>query len=78
MAKNETLSKTTSGVGTAATVGSGAGLAERFYLVAGYIRGVASELSIPIRQGVDWDGDFQIRDQTFHDLGHTELLGKGT
>lgn len=28
---------------------------------------------IPIRVGMDWDGDFDMLDQTFHDLGHIEL-----
>lgn len=47
---------------------------ERFYFLAGVIRGVASQMNIKIRQGVDWDGDGSFKDQTFHDLPHTELL----
>lgn len=45
----------------------------RFYYLNGIIRGVAHCLEIPIRQGVDWDGDTDLGDQSFIDLGHTEL-----
>lgn len=45
----------------------------RFYHLAGIFRAVAFDLNIPIRWGGDWDGDFDLRDQTFMDLGHFEL-----
>jgi len=45
----------------------------RWYFFAGIVRGVAKELSIPIRQGCDWDRDTYLRDQKFNDLPHTEL-----
>lgn len=46
----------------------------RFYFLAGFIRGVASQMGIEIRQGADWDGDGQLNDQSFHDLPHVELV----
>lgn len=46
----------------------------RFYYFQGVMRGVASQLGIRIRQGIDWDGDTLTGDQTFHDHPHNELL----
>jgi hypothetical protein len=46
----------------------------RFYALGGFLRGLAEKMDIPIRWGGDWDGDFSFADQTFHDLGHFELL----
>lgn len=40
----------------------------------GIMEGIALSNNIPIRLGLDWDGDFDTLDQTFHDLGHIELL----
>ena len=45
----------------------------RLYYFAGYVRGTADQMGIPIRQGADWDGDFELGDQNFDDLPHTEL-----
>lgn len=39
----------------------------------GYIEAVAIQKNISIRVGMDWDGDFDMLDQSFHDLGHWEL-----
>ena len=39
----------------------------------GYIESIAYDLEIDIRIGLDWDGDFDLLDQKFHDLGHWEL-----
>jgi hypothetical protein len=44
-----------------------------WYYWAGHVSGVAAELNIPIRQGVDWNGNRKISDQTFDDLPHVEL-----
>lgn len=44
-----------------------------WYYWAGHVSGVAAEMGIPIRQGVDWNGNRSIDDQTFDDLPHTEL-----
>ena len=48
---------------------------ESFYHFAGYVRGVAEQMGIKIRWGGDWDGDFDLTDQTFYDLAHFELWG---
>lgn len=47
----------------------------RFYHFVGYVKGVADQLGISIRCGADWDGDNDLRDQTFFDLPHFELKG---
>ena len=39
----------------------------------GHIEAIAANKGIDIRVGIDWDGDFNMLDQTFHDLGHWEL-----
>lgn len=46
----------------------------RFYYFAGFVKGIANKLGIKIRWGGDWDSDFDVRDQTFNDLGHFELI----
>jgi len=46
----------------------------RFYHFAGYVKGVAEEMNIKIRWGGDWNGNFDLKDQTFFDLPHFELL----
>lgn len=46
----------------------------RFYYYQGVVRGVASQLNIPIRQGIDWDRDTDVGDQSFIDLPHVELV----
>jgi peptidoglycan L-alanyl-D-glutamate endopeptidase CwlK len=45
----------------------------RFYHFAGYTKGVADNMNIPIRCGADWDGDNDFNDQTFNDLIHFEI-----
>lgn len=46
----------------------------RFYLFAGFVKGVALMQGIKIRWGGDWDGDWTWKDQKFHDLPHFELV----
>jgi peptidoglycan LD-endopeptidase CwlK len=46
----------------------------RLYMFVGYVRGVANSMGIKIRCGADWDGDFEVKDQTFDDLPHFELV----
>lgn len=48
--------------------------ADRNYMFAGFVKGIATQLGIQIRVGADWDGDFSTKDQTFHDLPHFELV----
>ncbi len=47
---------------------------ERFTLLAGFVLGVAAMLGIPVRWGGDWDGDTEVRDEKFRDVGHFELV----
>lgn len=46
----------------------------RLYMFVGLVRGIAASLGIKIRCGADWDGDFEVKDQNFHDLPHFELV----
>ena len=46
---------------------------ERFTLFAGIVLGVAEMLGVKLRWGGDWDGDWQVRDNSFDDLPHFEL-----
>lgn len=46
----------------------------RFILLGGYMMGLAKGLGIDCRWGGDWNGDFNMKNQRFHDLGHLELL----
>lgn len=47
---------------------------ERFVFFAGQVKGVAAGFGYKIRWGGDWDGDNDLRDQTFMDLVHFELI----
>jgi peptidoglycan L-alanyl-D-glutamate endopeptidase CwlK len=46
----------------------------RIHYFAGVVMGIAHEMGINIRWGGDWDQDTEVRDQTFHDLPHFELI----
>ena len=46
----------------------------RFHLLAGWVLAHAAVLGIGVRWGGDWDHDWLLTDQRFHDLGHFELL----
>ncbi len=46
---------------------------DRFYHFGGYVKGVADSLGISVRWGGDWDGDNDLKDQSFFDLPHFEL-----
>lgn len=46
---------------------------DRFYAFGGFVLGVASQMSMDIRWGGDWDVDRDLSDQTFDDLPHFEL-----
>lgn len=45
----------------------------RFYWYQGVVKGTAAQMGINIRQGIDWDGDTDVGDQSFIDLPHNEL-----
>ena len=47
---------------------------ERFILLAGYVLGVAIKMNIPLRWGGDWNRNFVLSDEDFHDLAHFELI----
>jgi len=46
---------------------------ERMTYFAGFVKGMASVLGIPIRWGGDWNSDTQVKDNNFDDLPHFEL-----
>lgn len=46
----------------------------KFYYMQGLIKGIAASHGIKIRQGHDWDGDNDFKDQTLNDLVHTEYI----
>jgi len=45
----------------------------RFYHFQGFVKGVATHMGVSIRQGIDWDSDNDLADQSFFDLPHNEL-----
>ncbi|NHZ84283.1 MAG: M15 family peptidase [Planctomycetia bacterium] len=47
---------------------------EEFVYMAGKIEGIAMTLGISIRWGGNWDSDNDLKDQTFMDLAHFELI----
>lgn len=46
---------------------------EAFYYLAGIVMASAHAVGVKLRWGGDWDGDGDLKDQTFMDLGHFEL-----
>ncbi len=46
---------------------------ERFVLLAGIMIATAKSQGIALRWGGDWDGDFNLKDNKFADLGHFEI-----
>ncbi len=48
----------------------------KFYHFIGFVKATAIQLGIRIRCGGDWDGDNDLKDQTFFDLPHFELIEK--
>lgn len=46
---------------------------KRFYFLAGFVKGVASQLGLIVRWGGDWDSDGDFADQSFMDLPHYEI-----
>jgi hypothetical protein len=47
---------------------------KRFSFMCGIVKGIAYAHKIPVRMGIDWNGNGKFTDQTFHDLPHIELL----
>ena len=46
---------------------------ERMTYFAGFVKGIAIMLGIPIRWGGDWNGNNDLKDNNFDDLPHFEL-----
>ena len=46
---------------------------DRMYYFAGFVKGIAAVMGIPIRWGGDWDDDTEVKDTNFKDLPHFEL-----
>lgn len=46
---------------------------ERMVYFAGYVKGIAQMMGIPIRWGNDWDRDTEVNDNNFDDLPHFEI-----
>lgn len=49
---------------------------EQFYHFIGFVMATATHMGIRLRSGADWDGDFDLKDQSFMDLPHFELVMK--
>jgi len=47
---------------------------ENQYMFIGALRGMAWMMGINLRVGADWNGNFDIRDQKFHDIVHIEVI----
>lgn len=45
-------------------------------VLAGAVLAAAAQLGVELRWGGDWDGDTDLSDQKFNDLGHFELRGR--
>ncbi|MEE9569541.1 MAG: M15 family peptidase [Candidatus Binatia bacterium] len=46
---------------------------KRFLFYAGYIVGLGRGMGVELVSGADWDGDGDLSDQRFNDLGHVQL-----
>lgn len=49
---------------------------KRNSMFVGYVLATANWLNIEIRSGIDWNRDFQIKDHSFLDAPHFELIHK--
>ncbi len=50
-----------------------AGSEKYWYVLVGVVKAAAAIEGVAIRCGADWDGDTDMDDQRFNDLGHVEL-----
>ena len=46
---------------------------DRMYYFAGFVKGIAAIMGIPIRWGGDWNDNTEVKDTNFKDLPHFEL-----
>lgn len=49
---------------------------ERQTLFAGYVLATAKTMGVTLRWGGDWDRDTEVRDNSFDDLVHFEIVGE--
>ena len=47
---------------------------ERFTYLAGFVMATAASLGVKLKWGGDWDKDTQVKDNSFDDLGHFEVI----
>ncbi len=47
---------------------------ERIYYFAGWVKCTADRLKIPLRWGGDWNDNTLVKDQSFMDIAHYELI----
>jgi len=47
---------------------------DRFLHFAGFVKGIATAYGYKIRWGGDWDGDNNLKNQSFFDLPHFEIV----
>jgi len=48
---------------------------DSFLLFIGFVKGVASQMGIEVISGIDWDNDWDIKETTFMDYPHFQLVG---
>ena len=48
---------------------------ERMTLFAGFVLGTAKEMGVTLKWGGDWDVDYKVKDNSFDDLLHFEIVG---
>lgn len=46
----------------------------RIYCFSGFVLGIAAVMNIKVRWGGDWDRDTEVKDNTFNDLVHFEVI----
>jgi peptidoglycan L-alanyl-D-glutamate endopeptidase CwlK len=46
----------------------------RLYAFAGFVLGVANEMGVKLRSGLDWDSDRNFAEETFIDANHFEII----
>jgi len=47
---------------------------ERFHYMGGMFRGICQQMGVKGRWGGDWDSDGDVKDNSFDDLVHVELM----
>ena len=47
---------------------------KRFIYLGGIVLGIASQLGVKLRWGMDWDMDTYVKDTKFIDAGHFEMV----